>query len=357
MGVLKFALSVVASLVLAYSMLWGALAMWFKLPVPEMAKYAVIGVFLIPGLFALVHLFTHKSRHSLLIYTSFFAALFLWWLTIDPPAEGDWAPELARQVTGTIDDDVLTLDGVRSFKWHSEDDMTENWSTRTYDLSKLETLDLFLSYWGDPKMAHFMLSFGFGNDEYLAWSIEVRRVKGGAYSPIADFFKANPLVILAAEESDVVGMRSNIWENDVHIFRLDVPKENMRMLLEGYVRDANLLAEEPHWYNSISTNCSTVVFRTIAALGIKIPFDWRIIVNGYLPEWLFERGSLNTDYSVEELRELGRIADRARATGLTDGFSVAGSNSCFYAALQRLAAPVRLLLEQSLRFQSDGFEL
>ena len=248
---LKFALSVVASLVLAYSMLWGALAMWFKLPVPEMAKYAVIGVFLIPGLFALVHLFTHKSRQSLLIYTGFFAALFLWWLTIDPPAEGDWAPELARQVTGTIDDDVLTLDGVRSFKWHSEDDMTENWSTRTYDLSKLETLDIFLSYWGDPKMAHFMLSFGFGNDEYLAWSIEVRRVKGGAYSPIADFFKANPLVILAAEESDVVGMRSNIWENDVHIFRLDVPKENMRMLLEGYVRDANLLAEEPHWYNSI----------------------------------------------------------------------------------------------------------
>lgn len=311
------------ALVLAYSMLWGSLAMWYKLPVPEVAKYLIIALFLVPGFFALVHIFNHRSFRSLGLYAAFLIALLAWWQTLTPPAEADWAAEVSRQVTGTIEGDTLTLDGVRSFEWRGKDDFTEKWTTRTYDLSKLETVDLFLSYWGDPKMAHFMLSFGFGNDDYLTWSVEVRRVKGGKYSPVGDFFKANPLVIVAASERDVVGVRSNMRGEDVHIFRLRSTPETQRALLEEYVRDAALLAEQPHWYNSVTTNCTTVVFKMIAALGNHIPFDWRMIVNGYLPEFLHERGAINTDYTVEELRALGRITDRAAAAGLSEEFSTA----------------------------------
>ncbi len=320
-AVLKFVLAALACLAISYSMLWGALAIWFKLPVPELAKYMVIGVFLIPGAFSVAHLFTKKTRRAFLVYAVFFAALLAWWNTLTPPADGDWAPTSARQVTGTIEGDILTLDGVREFQWRSENDFTENWTKRTYDLSQLKTLDLLLSYWGDPKMAHFMLSFGFATGEYLTWSVEVRRFKDGGYSPVADFFKAHPLVIFAAEEFDIVGLRSNIWDNDVHIFRLPGRPENMRPLLEEYVRDANLLAQKPHWYNSISTNCTTVVFKMLDAVGVRYDFDWRIIVNGYLPEWLYDNGSLNINYTVEELRALGRINERAKAVGLTDAFS------------------------------------
>ncbi|MGD9294830.1 MAG: DUF4105 domain-containing protein [Roseobacter sp.] len=322
-AVLKFALAAIAFLVIAYSMLWGSLAIWFKMPVSELAKYLVIAIFLIPGVLSLVHLFTKKTRRAFLVYAVFFAALLAWWNTLTPPADGDWAPTTARQVTGTIEGDILTLDGVREFQWRSENDFTENWTKRTYDLSQLETLDLFLSYWGDPKMAHFMLSFGFGNDEFLTWSIEVRRYKDGNYSPVADFFKAHPLVIFAAEEYDVVGLRSNVWDNDVHIFRLPGRPENMRPLLEEYVSDANRLAERPHWYNSLFTNCTTVVFKMMDAVGVRFPFDWRIIVNGYMPEWLHDEGFLNANYTTEELRALGRINERAKANGLNDGFSAA----------------------------------
>ncbi|KUJ79237.1 hypothetical protein AVO44_08340 [Ruegeria profundi] len=302
-------------------MLWGSLAIWFKVPGASWQKYTLIAIFLLPGFFALVHLYSRKTLLSLLVYLAGLGLVLIWWQTLQPPSEGDWAKELSRQVTGQIEGDILTLDNVRAFEWRTAEDYDQAWLRETYDLTKLETLDLFLSYWGDPRMAHFMLSFGFNDGEYLAWSIEVRRTKTGSYSPVADFFKANPLVILASKEFDVVGMRSNIWKNDVHIFRLDVPKERLKPLLEVYVADANHLAETPVWYNSIFTNCTTVMTRTTRALGIKIPHDWRIIVNGYLPEFLHEQGYLNANYTIEELRERGRIADRVAVSGLGKDYS------------------------------------
>lgn len=319
-SVVRIAISVVLALVLAISILWGALALWFKLPVDGGLKIAAIAIFVLPGLTAILTVFTRKTRNSLYVYAGALAVVGIWWQTLAPPAEGDWADELAHQVSGTIEGDVLTLDNVRAFEWTTLTDKVENWTTRTYDLTKLETVDLFLSYWGDPRMAHFMLSFGFGNDQYLAWSIEVRRVQGGVYSPVADFFKANPLIIVAATEQDVVGVRSNIWENDVHLFRLDVPYDMMRDVLEVYVADANRLAERPVWYNSLFSNCTTVLTRTMRALSMQVPFDYRILVNGYLPELLYDRGRLNTDYSIAEIRALGRITDRVRAAGLSEDY-------------------------------------
>ncbi|TIL97496.1 MAG: DUF4105 domain-containing protein, partial [Mesorhizobium sp.] len=90
------------------------------------------------------------------------------------------------------------LTDVRNFEWRSATDFTEHWTTRTYDLSNVQTVDLFMSYWSGTQIAHVIMSFGFAGGEYLAWSIEVRRRSGGEFSPLADLFKSHPLVIIAA---------------------------------------------------------------------------------------------------------------------------------------------------------------
>ncbi|MDQ0471768.1 Lnb N-terminal periplasmic domain-containing protein [Labrys wisconsinensis] len=317
----EVALVILLALAVALLSAWGALALWYRLPAPEPVRALAAGAFALLGLGVIALLFGAWRWPALLGFAAVFAMLLVWWSTIEPPAAADWAPDVARQVTGTLDGDMLTLTNVRAFAWRTGDEAEEHWETRRYDLAGLRTLDLFLSYWDGPQMAHLILSFGFEGGEQLAWSIEVRRSRGGAFSPIADLFKSNPLVIVAAEERDVVGVRSNLRGEDVQLYRLAVPPAAIRALLLEYVADANALAATPQFYNSLTSNCTTVVVKMMHAVGASVPFDWRLIVNGYLPGYAYDRGVLDTSLPLAELRARAHIDERARAGGLGPDFS------------------------------------
>ncbi|MBB3543215.1 MULTISPECIES: hypothetical protein [unclassified Rhizobium] len=56
-------------------------------------------------------------------------------------------------------------------------------------------------------------------------------------------------------------------------------------------------------------------------VGDKVPFDWRLIVNGYLPDFAYDRGPVDTSVSPAELRTVAHIGERARADGLSPNFS------------------------------------
>jgi len=304
---------------------WAALALWYRLPTQELVRGVAAALFVLLGLATIIALFGRlRLRSGLVVVMAFamaFAVVLIWWSTIRPADEADWAPDVARQVTGTRYGEILTLTDVRDFAWRSDDDFTERWATRSYDLAKLKSLDLFMSYWAGPEMAHVILSFGFEGGDQLAWSIEVRRRKGGEFSPLADLFKSNPLVIVAADERDVVGVRSNVRGEDVQLYRLRAPPEVVRPLLLEYVADANRLATTPQFYNSITTNCTTTIVKMMRAVGGVVPLDWRLLVNGYLPDYAYERGALDTRLPLPELRALAHIDRRAREAGLSPDYS------------------------------------
>jgi hypothetical protein len=52
------------------------------------------------------------------------------------------------------------------------------------------------------------------------------------------------------------------------------------------------------------------MMRTVTS---SIPFDWRIILTGYLPGYLYEHGAVDIRIPLEELRQ------RAIVTGRVDG--------------------------------------
>ena len=62
------------------------------------------------------------------------------------------------------------------------------WEDRTYDLSKLDSVDLIAVYWAGKAVAHIMVSFGFQGQDYLAVSIETRKEKGESTPPSPVFF-------------------------------------------------------------------------------------------------------------------------------------------------------------------------
>lgn len=300
---------------------WATLAMWYRLPLAEFGRAAAASAFLLFGIGVSLAVLSHFRNRALTAFVAAFAVVLIWWNSIQPLTQAEWAPDVARQVTGVQVGNLLTLNNVRDFDWRSNSDFTENWVTRTYDLSSIKSVDLFMSYWSGPQIAHVIMSFGFLDGEYLAWSIEVRRKNGGQFSPLADLFKSNSLVIVAAEERDVVGVRSNIRGEDVQLYRLGAPPAAARALLLQYVDDANALAKKPEFYNSLTTNCTTTIVKMIRAVGDDIPLDWRLVVNGYLPDYAYAQGALDKRLRMSDLRALAHIDERARQSGLSDGFS------------------------------------
>jgi hypothetical protein len=314
---------VISALVIIPITAWSALALWFRLPAPEALRGAAAVLFAILGLATIMALFMRRSRSliALAVFAVAFGGLLAWWSTIMPPLDGDWAPDVARQTTGSIDGDTLTLSDVRDFDWRTDSDFTEKWSKRTYDLSKLKTLDLFLAYWAGPEMAHVIMSFGFEDGDHIAWSVEVRRETSSEFSPIADAFKSHTLVYLATTERDTVRLRTNVRGEDVRLYRLKTPPEQARALLREYVVESTELAQQPKWYNSITANCATVVFKLVRAAGSGLPFDWRLVVNGFLPGYLYDHNAVVTTMPLSELIERARVSPQAKAADQSPDFS------------------------------------
>jgi hypothetical protein len=311
----------VSALVIAPIAAWSALALWFRLPAPEAFRAAAAILFAILGLATITALFLRRSRIALIVFAIAFGGLLVWWSTIRPPLDGDWAPDVARQTTATVVGDILTLSDVRDFDWRTDNDFTEKWSKRSYDLSKLKTLDLFLAYWAGPEMAHVMMSFGFEGGEFLAWSVEVRRERTSEFSPIADAFKSHTLIYLATTERDSVRLRTNVRGEDVRLYRLNTPPERARALLLEYAAQSTALAAQPKFYNSIIANCATVVFKIVRAAGGTFPLDWRLVVNGFLPGYLYDQRVVVTTMPLAELMERARVSEKARAADASPDFS------------------------------------
>jgi hypothetical protein len=100
-----------------------------------------------------------------------------------------------------------------------------------------------------------------------------------------------------------------------------MPVERARALLVDYLKAVNRLAERPRWYNALTHNCTTTIRRHAQHVAPRNPFNWRILVNGYLDELGYMRGTVDTSLPFDELRQRSNITERARAANAATDFS------------------------------------
>ncbi len=224
---------------------WMALAVYFDFSLlgPPWLR-AGLGVLLLVS--ALVALWLVRPRWwALAGILGAFVVVLAAWLAIPPSNARDWQPDVATLAFADIHGDRVIVHNVRNAEYRTETDYTVRLEDRTLDLSQLRSLDVFLVHWGSPLIAHTIMSWGFEGDRYLAISIETRKEKGEQYSALRGFFRQYELVFVVADERDVVRLRTNVRGEDVHVYRLDVPPEDARLLLLRYLQEINQLREHP----------------------------------------------------------------------------------------------------------------
>ena len=88
--ILSIAGHMILALAVALTAFWGALALWFRLPFGEIARYAVPALWIALALFALRDCAFSRWR-QLIPYALALAALLIWWQTIQPRSDASVA--------------------------------------------------------------------------------------------------------------------------------------------------------------------------------------------------------------------------------------------------------------------------
>jgi hypothetical protein len=250
-----------------------------------------------------------------------FLLVLAWWFTLQPSNDRDWQPDLAVLAYADIDGNKVTVHHIRNCDYRTETDFDVRYYDKTFNLEQLRTADLYMVYWGSPYMAHTMVSFGFAGGDYLCFSIETRKEKGEGYSAIRGLYRQFELIYVVADERDVVRLRTNYRQGeDAYLFRLHGATAQVRPFFLDYLRRLNRLRQQPEWYSAITDNCTTSI-RTQRAASDRAPWDWRMLVNGYGDQLLYERGMIDTNLPLVELKQRAHINARAQAADKEADFS------------------------------------
>jgi hypothetical protein len=301
---MKKAANIFLLFVLVLVTAWCAMALFF-VPPAEFRNPA--GITFLILIFA--SLFSSKHRKKLVWGLCF--AVIAWHLSLKPTNYRDWSADNMKIPSITIEGDKISVKNVRNFKYVTEDNFTPIFDDREYDLSKIESVDLVVVYWGMKAIAHTMLSFGFKDGQYLTFSVETRKAVGAQYSALKGFFKVYELIYIAGDERDLIRVRSNFRKEDVYLYRLVTPPGRARKIFLDYIQKADRLDDTPEFYNALDDNCTTNLFKHFEDVNPALKFDYRVLLNGYIDEMTYELGGFKTKLPFPEYKKISLINDLA----------------------------------------------
>ena len=305
---------------------WAAAALYFDVRVPWL-QIPLALLYIAIAAVGMRWWFNTRFLKGFALWLGSLVAVMIWWFSLTPSNDRNWQPDVARVPSVEIDGNNVTIRDVRNFEYRSETDYTPRWDTWNLDLAQLRGVDIFVSHWGAPLIAHLLVSFQFGPDRYIAMSIEARKVVGQEYSALRGFFRQFELIHLVADERDVVRLRTNFrMDETVHLYKTMTKPEDARRLFLQYLTWMQEQRTHPRWYNAFDHNCSTGVSSYMAKSGIG-GFPWwdpRLLANGLGEQMLYEHGDLVTGgLTFEELSKRSVINDAAKAADADPNFSLA----------------------------------
>ena len=241
-----------------------------------------------------------------------------------PRPDRAWVPQQAVMARADIRGDSVTLRRMRNFSYTAEEAFTPAYEDRSYDLNKLETVWFivtpFSKRWRGP--AHTFVSFGFGDSQYVAISVEARREPGETYGPLSGLFRRFELIYVIGEERDLIGSRAAYGGYDVYVYPIRASREQIRALFVEMLERSNSLATRPEFYNTLTNNCtSNVVDHVNHIAPHAVPHGIKTILPGYADEVAYSLGLIDNSMTLEEARRRFKVNDQAKRFATAPDFS------------------------------------
>ena len=302
MPVMPTWIAVFYALFLLVTSLWVGLLIWIQQPISALLSCVLIGLWLI---FAVLCFYFRQPQPPQLkwLQAAYLIALVLvigGYFLLEPKNNRVWEPNVERLANYRFVDGQVEIHNVRNFIWQSDAEYTTQWETRRYALEDINTIDLIISHFIQGPVAHAFISFGFKDGQHLAFSLEVRQEKNEGFSVLGGFFRQYELALVVGDENDVIYARSNIRDEDVYIYPIHMQPTEMQMLFLEYLNQANRLNHQPRWYNTLVSNCTTILFDLMEHAMGNIPRDYRVLLPGLLPDYLYDHGQLDQSLTLQQ---------------------------------------------------------
>ena len=230
--------------------------------------------------------------------TLFEVSLILFFVLVDFRGafpEDNWTVECGRVARiREFSGNMVTISDIRDFRYRTPEDFDVFYRTGTFDISKLDSLDLIQSHWdGLCAVSHTLFSFNFSDGRKLVLSFEPRvpaGMRGGQFFP--GIYKRYGLFIVLSTPEDIIDLRTKYRKETVFRYRMTLAPEVVRKIFISTVRRAMVLEKHPEFYHTVSANCTTAFVPLIQTAEPGFPGGIRLIFNGYFDRLLFETGYL-----------------------------------------------------------------
>lgn len=276
--------------------LWGAGVVYYMLSETLLVPYCIMMIIAGVSLLFLRKNLSKKFRRS--IYSAMWVislGLLLFYFIYPASNERPWMSSWKKIPVATISKDTLTIHNLRNFKYTTETNFDSNYVTRTYDLSQVQSLDLFVSHWdGMEKIAHTMLSFGFCDGQFLTLSCETRKEWGKKDDLLGGIFKQSHFIYIWGTETDLIALRTNYRHEEVYLYRMNISPQEIRPILLSFLESSNRLLTHPEFYNTVTHNCTTAFIPSFQTIYPQLRFHLNILTNGNLDHYIFDKRGLHT---------------------------------------------------------------
>lgn len=254
------------------------------------------------------------------ISATFLAAVFLF---KHPSNNRNWSDDQKILPTARIDGNMVTIKNIRNFSYSSTDAYVPGYYDKSFDLDQIKKVYFIVepfSEWAGA--AHTFLSFEFDGGQFVAISVEIRKEQGEQFSALKGLLNTYELTYVIADERDAVKLRSNFRKDDVFIYPVKTSEEKMRTLFLDMIGRANKLADQPEFYNTLTSTCTTNIVRHINAIAPgRVPFSHKVLFPGYSDELAYDLGLIDTDLPLKKIRERYKINDKALRFADDENFS------------------------------------